>query len=310
MGPRPRTRMTNRISHVGGKPDAQQLWLIPTSGRGRRCRLSAIAVFGMAGCGPKNNGTVPSTGSPTSSTPAPSTTSTGAQFDIGNTINYGSLGTTTTLDCGDGKSLNVGGSNNTLTVKGSCGTVSIGGGDNKITIDKIDKNLRCRVQQHDQLQSGRPQGRQPRQREHHQQGRLVLPSNVIRHPDQRRRHRRTKPGLLAHQARPCRHYRRAGGSTAHRRQAVDFRGPALTVLEKMGLLEQVKAGATQMGPLVLVDGRGKEVGRLPAEVISGEVGIHWGAISLASCTKPCATTSITTSAFVLRPSPTTAKGST
>ena len=64
-----------------------------------------------------------------------------SQFDIGNTINYGSLGTTTTLDCGDGKSLNVGGSNNTLTVKGSCGTVSIGGADNKITIDKIDKQL-------------------------------------------------------------------------------------------------------------------------------------------------------------------------
>ena len=59
-------------------------------------------------------------------------------------------------------------------------------------------------------------------------------------------------------------------------QAVDFRGPALTVLEEMGLLEQVKAGATQMGPLVLVDGRGKEVGRLPAEVLSGEVEIHWG----------------------------------
>jgi 2-polyprenyl-6-methoxyphenol hydroxylase-like FAD-dependent oxidoreductase len=48
------------------------------------------------------------------------------------------------------------------------------------------------------------------------------------------------------------------------------------VLEKMGLLEQVKAGATQMGPLVLVDRRGKEVGRLPAMVISGEVEIHWG----------------------------------
>ncbi|MFZ1164609.1 FAD-dependent monooxygenase [Mycobacterium sp.] len=59
-------------------------------------------------------------------------------------------------------------------------------------------------------------------------------------------------------------------------QAVDFRGPALTVLEKMGLLEQVKAGATQMGPLVLVDEKGKEVGRLPAEVISGEVEMHWG----------------------------------
>jgi hypothetical protein len=103
--------------------------------------LSAVAVFGVAGCGPKNNSTVPSTGSATSSTPAPSTTSTGAQFDIGNTINYVSTGTTTTLDCGDGKSLNVGGFNNTLTVRGTCGTVSIGGGDNKITVDKIDRQL-------------------------------------------------------------------------------------------------------------------------------------------------------------------------
>lgn len=59
-------------------------------------------------------------------------------------------------------------------------------------------------------------------------------------------------------------------------QAVDFRGPALAVLEKMGLLVQVQASATQMGPLVLVDAQGKEVGRLPAEVISGELEIHWG----------------------------------
>jgi uncharacterized lipoprotein YehR (DUF1307 family) len=102
---------------------------------------AAVLVFGLAGCGGKNNTAVPSSASPTSTTSTPTTTSTGAQFDIGNTINYGSLGTTTTLDCGDGKSLNVGGSNNTLTVKGTCGTVSIGGADNKITIDKIDKQL-------------------------------------------------------------------------------------------------------------------------------------------------------------------------
>ena len=101
--------------------------------------LSTAAVFGVAGCGQNHNGTAPSSGS--SSTPAPSTSSTGAQFDIGNTINYVSTGTTTTLDCGDGKSLNVGGFNNTLTVRGTCGTVSIGGGDNKITVDKIDKNI-------------------------------------------------------------------------------------------------------------------------------------------------------------------------
>lgn len=59
-------------------------------------------------------------------------------------------------------------------------------------------------------------------------------------------------------------------------QAVDFRGPALTVLEKMGLLDKVRAGATRMGSLTLVDGRGKEIARLPAEVVSGEVEIHWG----------------------------------
>jgi hypothetical protein len=102
--------------------------------------LLAVAAFGLAGCGHSgNNGAVPSSGS--SSTPAPATSSTGAQFDIGNTINYVSTGTTTTLDCGDGKSLNVGGFNNTLTVTGTCGTVSVGGGDNKITIDKIDKSV-------------------------------------------------------------------------------------------------------------------------------------------------------------------------
>ena len=102
---------------------------------------AAVLVFGMSGCGPKNDNTVPSTSPGASSTAAPSTTSTGAQFDIGNTINYVSTGTTTTLDCGDGKSLTVGGFNNTLTVTGACGTVSIGGGDNKITVDKIGGRL-------------------------------------------------------------------------------------------------------------------------------------------------------------------------
>lgn len=66
------------------------------------------------------------------------------------------------------------------------------------------------------------------------------------------------------------HQLRTGG------QAVDFRGPALIVLEMMGLLERVRASATCMGPLVLVDNRGKEVARLPAEVVSGEVEILWG----------------------------------
>lgn len=95
--------------------------------------VTALAAFGLAGCGSNDKNATPSTKSTTAST--------GAEFEVGNTINYGSFGTTTDLDCGDGKSLNVGGSNNTLTVKGTCSTVSIGGADNKITFDKIDKQL-------------------------------------------------------------------------------------------------------------------------------------------------------------------------
>ena len=54
---------------------------------------------------------------------------------------YGSVGQTATLDCADGKSLDVAGSNDTLTVTGTCDTVSIGGAGNKVTIDKISTHL-------------------------------------------------------------------------------------------------------------------------------------------------------------------------
>lgn len=65
----------------------------------------------------------------------------GTAVEVANTINYGSFGTTTEIDCADGKSLNIGGSNNTLTVKGSCASVSVGGADNKITVVRIDGEL-------------------------------------------------------------------------------------------------------------------------------------------------------------------------
>ena len=61
--------------------------------------------------------------------------------EIGNSLEYGSFNTTATLDCANGKSLNVAGSNNTLTVTGTCETVSIGGTGNKITIDKINTRI-------------------------------------------------------------------------------------------------------------------------------------------------------------------------
>jgi hypothetical protein len=82
-------------------------------------------------------------GSHSSDTNSPTATagSSGAQVEIANTINYGSFGTTADIDCADGKSLNIGGSNNTLTVKGTCANVNIGGADNKITFDKIDTEI-------------------------------------------------------------------------------------------------------------------------------------------------------------------------
>jgi hypothetical protein len=79
-------------------------------------------VIGLAGCGCSNSAKPKHPG-------------------IANTINYGSLGTTANVDCGDGKTLNVGGSNNRLTVSGSCKSVNIVGADNKITFEKIEKSL-------------------------------------------------------------------------------------------------------------------------------------------------------------------------
>jgi Protein of unknown function (DUF3060) len=94
--------------------------------------LAAVAMTGLAGCGSESGDT---------NSPTVTAGSSGAQVEVGNTINYGSFGTTTDIDCADGKSLNVGGSNNTLTVKGTCASVNVGGADNKITLDKIDKDL-------------------------------------------------------------------------------------------------------------------------------------------------------------------------
>jgi hypothetical protein len=95
------------------------------------CAIAAFAL-GLAGCGSEKKET---------NAPTATAGTSGAQVEIGNTINYGSFGTTADIDCADGKSLNVGGSNNTLTVKGTCASVNIGGADNKITFDKVDKEL-------------------------------------------------------------------------------------------------------------------------------------------------------------------------
>lgn len=89
----------------------------------------AVAALGLAGCGSERQGT---------NAPTATAGTSGAQVEIGNTINYGSFGTTADIDCAEGKSLNVGGSNNTLTVKGACANVNVGGSDNKISFERVD----------------------------------------------------------------------------------------------------------------------------------------------------------------------------
>lgn len=85
---------------------------------------AVIASVGIAGCGSKKE-----------EAPGPPVA------EINNTINDGTFDKTGTLDCADGKGLNIGGSNNTLTITGRCGSVVIGGDDNKVSFDKVDTEL-------------------------------------------------------------------------------------------------------------------------------------------------------------------------
>lgn len=94
--------------------------------------VAAVALtLGLAGCGSSGDTDAPTVTAGTS----------GAQVEIGNTINYGSFGTTADIDCAQGKALNVGGSNNTLTIKGTCSSVNIGGADNKVTLDNVQTEI-------------------------------------------------------------------------------------------------------------------------------------------------------------------------
>jgi len=58
--------------------------------------------------------------------------------------------------------------------------------------------------------------------------------------------------------------------------AVDFRGTSMEVLKRMGLLDAVRAKATNMGDMFYVDGRGRKLARLPAAAFSGELEIMRG----------------------------------
>lgn len=58
--------------------------------------------------------------------------------------------------------------------------------------------------------------------------------------------------------------------------AVDFRGASMTVLERMGILDEVRAQATNMGPMEYVDERGKKLAEVMPEALSGELEILRG----------------------------------
>jgi len=90
------------------------------------------ATLGLTACGSSGQDT---------SDPTMTAGTSSAQVEIGNTINYGSFGTTADIDCADGKALNIGGSNNTLTVKGRCASVNVGGADNTLTFEQVDNDL-------------------------------------------------------------------------------------------------------------------------------------------------------------------------
>ncbi|MFI6326455.1 FAD-dependent monooxygenase [Nonomuraea sp. NPDC050556] len=60
-------------------------------------------------------------------------------------------------------------------------------------------------------------------------------------------------------------------------QAVDFRGRAqMGVLERMGVLEEIRARQTHMGAVDIVDAGGSRLASLPSDLMSGEVEIFRG----------------------------------
>ncbi len=62
--------------------------------------------------------------------------------------------------------------------------------------------------------------------------------------------------------------------------AVDFRGAAhLTVLERMGILDEIRRQQTNMGEVTVVDSAGKPLVSLPSAFMSGEVEIQRGDLS-------------------------------
>jgi 2-polyprenyl-6-methoxyphenol hydroxylase-like FAD-dependent oxidoreductase len=66
---------------------------------------------------------------------------------------------------------------------------------------------------------------------------------------------------------------REGGS------AVDFRGDQMALLVRMGILDELRACATEMGDQLIVDRAGRAVSRVPSVIFSGELEIERGDLS-------------------------------
>ncbi|KOU23760.1 FAD-dependent oxidoreductase [Streptomyces sp. WM6372] len=58
--------------------------------------------------------------------------------------------------------------------------------------------------------------------------------------------------------------------------AVDFRGEALDVLDRMGLLEEIRALDTEMGDAAMVDAEGRQYATLPAAIFAGDLEVLKG----------------------------------
>ncbi|MEE1764259.1 FAD-dependent monooxygenase [Streptomyces sp. SP18BB07] len=65
----------------------------------------------------------------------------------------------------------------------------------------------------------------------------------------------------------------------HGGYAVDFRGEALDVLNRMGLLEPVRALDTAMGDAAMVDAEGRRYATLPAAVFAGDLEVPKGELT-------------------------------
>ena len=85
-----------------------------------------------------------------------------------------------------------------------------------------------------------------------------------------REHRRARPGVLATAPRLQPHRHRAGASPRPGGQAVDVRGAARDVVERMGIMAAVRRDSVDERGLAFVDRAGRRRAAMPAELFGGE----------------------------------------